>query len=223
MKHDRTLTGRERAQWLRDLKAQDPRRWAVEVGKADARLLDYPGDRDDARAAGIKYYFTGSTCKHGHRAERLTSTGACAECNRASSRVYANTDRHREHARKTWHGKKHDPDWKERQYVSNRKSLARDREQRPEYWRARARARDAQKAGATPAWLTDEQQAAIVAIYRDAASRDTPHHVDHIIPLNHPDVCGLHVPWNLQVLTAEENLRKSNSFDGTLDNEGWRG
>lgn len=48
------------------------------------------------------------------------------------------------------------------------------------------------------------------------------HHLDHIIPLNHPDVCGLHNTCNFQWLTSEENMSKSNSFDGTPENDSWR-
>ena len=36
--------------------------------------------------------------------------------------------------------------------------------------------------------------------------------VDHVIPLNHPKVCGLHVPDNLKIVTGTKNLAKGNKF-----------
>lgn len=67
-----------------------------------------------------------------------------------------------------------------------------------------------------PVWLTDEQKKKIKEYYMTAriltSSFDEVFHVDHIVPLRGKLVSGLHVPWNLTILTAEENMRKSNKF-----------
>lgn len=64
-----------------------------------------------------------------------------------------------------------------------------------------------------PPWLTDEHWEEINTFYLEAKrlTKETgiEHHVDHIYPLRGKLVSGLHVPWNLQVLTAKQNLQKS--------------
>jgi len=62
---------------------------------------------------------------------------------------------------------------------------------------------------AIPSWLSKEQLNKIIEIYKN---RPNGYHVDHIIPLNGKNVSGLHVPWNLQYLTIEDNLKKGNSY-----------
>ncbi len=57
---------------------------------------------------------------------------------------------------------------------------------------------------ATPKWA---DLRAIEEFYRN---RPKGYHVDHEVPLNGKNVCGLHVIDNLQYLSEEENLKKSN-------------
>lgn len=69
----------------------------------------------------------------------------------------------------------------------------------------------------TPGWLSADELELIQALYSIAAmftkESGIEHHVDHIIPLQGSKVSGLHVYINLRIITATENLRKSNKHD----------
>ena len=56
----------------------------------------------------------------------------------------------------------------------------------------------ARKHMAMPRWLSEDQLKEINKIYTEANIKKLQ--VDHIIPLQGKTVCGLHVPWNLQLL-----------------------
>jgi hypothetical protein len=62
---------------------------------------------------------------------------------------------------------------------------------------------------ATPKWLTDKDKEKIRLFYKN---RPKGFHVDHILPIQSPLVCGLHIPINLQYLSAYENASKGNKF-----------
>jgi len=70
---------------------------------------------------------------------------------------------------------------------------------------------------AQPNWLTDEQIEEMNQLYWLAQDlkvvSDKVYHVDHIVPLMGKTICGLHVPWNLQILPADMNIRKSNKME----------
>lgn len=72
--------------------------------------------------------------------------------------------------------------------------------------------RRAAELNAVPAWLTGSDLAEISIIYQAARqmtlATGVPHEVDHIIPLQGKTVQGLHVPWNLRVVTATANRAK---------------
>jgi hypothetical protein len=88
------------------------------------------------------------------------------------------------------------------------------RQENPGKQNAKTARRRAAKLQATPKWLTEKQKQQIEVFYIEAArlTRETgiPHEVDHIRPLQGKNSNGLHVPWNMQILTQVENARKNN-------------
>lgn len=83
--------------------------------------------------------------------------------------------------------------------------------------REKSAKRRAAKLLATPSWLSEDDLKRISIVYGLAGFKSfvtgTPHEVDHIVPLQGKNVCGLHVPWNLQILTKTENARKFNKLE----------
>lgn len=78
---------------------------------------------------------------------------------------------------------------------------------------AKSRTRRLRIIGATPRWVDLD---AINAFYIEAAKltveTGVPHEVDHIVPIDGKIVSGLHVPWNLQILTRTQNRSKANKL-----------
>lgn len=80
--------------------------------------------------------------------------------------------------------------------------------------KAYCRKYQATKLQRTPKWLTKAHLQEIEQFYTDATYltflTQIPFEVDHRVPLQGRLISGLHVPWNLQILTESENCKKGN-------------
>lgn len=179
---------------------------------------------NEARAAGRKRYFTGSPCRHGHVSERFVSSRGCVQC--AEEKRAASSRTHYLRHRETYLAKRKSYREENREAVLNglrawrlaNIEVARlhDRTKprsAPHVERAYVARRRAAKLKATPAWA---DHAAIAGFYQtaDALGMWTGewHHVDHRVPLQSTQVCGLHVAANLRVISATENHSKGNRY-----------
>lgn len=169
---------------------------------------------------GLSRYL-GSACKYGHHSGRTANTGNCVVCLKEQRRIYQN---------KRY---KSDPEsqlvktreWKKlnssRVTSLKRKWDLDNKEKVASYGSARRRHLIGREIGN----FKDD----LAKIYRDALEKSSPVDkfvVDHIYPLIGKDSCGLHVPWNLQVISKRENGKKYNKspeeFYGLTSYELWQ-
>jgi hypothetical protein len=190
-----------------------------------------PTTREEAKKTGSKYYFTGQPCKHGHIAPRKTK-GSCVECLKAE---WEKGNQTRAEYFKQYNQSDAGVKAKREYYERNKEAViaranARPKEEQqtyknrhkqkfPEYYNSLNNVRKRRHKNATPPWITPEQKHAMRNLYVQATQMTKitgeRYVVDHIVPLINPTVCGLHVPWNLRVITQEENLKKSNKLVDT--------
>lgn len=102
----------------------------------------------------------------------------------------------------------YNPIWSKQYYEANKERIRTAQKnyynRNTHVFREAAMARKAGIKRATPPWVNRDE---LRQIYKNCPKGM---HVDHIHPLNGKHSCGLHVPWNLQYLTPQENMRKSN-------------
>lgn len=64
-----------------------------------------------------------------------------------------------------------------------------------------------------PPWSNRAELYALAETARAVSKATGEKHVlDHIVPVTHPYVCGLTVPWNLRIVPWRVNATKSNDF-----------
>lgn len=181
-------------------------------------------------------------CKECSRANvaryRATKEGAEKHRVRELSRHHENRDKVLKRAQ-AYYAKNRDAQ-KEKNLIAGRKRYAESAEHRAneklrgQVWArrnsaratARGRMNRLRRMRATPAWLSAIERAQIQSFYEIASARNmqlgVKHHVDHVFAIKGQGWHGLHVPWNLQVLTQAENDQKwikvPNEFEHLLWN-----
>ena len=159
----------------------------------------------EAKEQGLKYYFTGKSCKNGHIAERQVSNRSCCEC--------LNTNY------KKWYATGYS-DYYQQNKENIRKNASEWLKRNKDKANAKTAYRRATKLQRTPKWLSSEDMWLIEEAYELAQERTKLFGfmwtVDHVVPLNGETVSGLHVPENLQIIPASENYSKANRWDWEL-------
>lgn len=194
--------------------------------------------RKEALERGLKTYFSGKDCKHGHSpCERYTKDNRCTVCESIRGKGYYTDNKERIIKRhKKYYidskeiivkcAKEYYINNKENIRVSKKKYYIDNKERINKYHREYAvlnrdkmcsndANRRASKLQRTPIWGNTwlqkilKEEIFLISKIKSLVT-NIPQHVDHYYPLQGKLVSGLHVIGNLQIITSEENEQKHN-------------
>jgi hypothetical protein len=196
-------------------KEQDRLYYLKNKEKVKAKVKEYRENNLEAVAARNKSYYENNKEKHAANGRKwYEENGDIYNAKRRVRRVedieFRDLDRERS---KQWKQENRE------RYLALQKQY---RQNNPHKVNFHASMKRSRKRNATPNWLTEFDLFVIEEIYDLAILRSKAHgiqyHVDHIIPLKGVDengthvVCGLHVPSNLRIIPAKDNLEKLNRY-----------
>jgi hypothetical protein len=167
----------------------------------------YLNNKDKAK----EYYLDNKeNLKQLSRLYRLNNKDKVKETRRLS--YLNNIDNIKEYTKQYYFKNKQTIDKNVRKYRLNNKEKIKEynklyRFNKPHIQIASSAKRRATQLRAIPIFANPEK---IKLIYKNCPKG---YHVDHIVPLQGKNVCGLHVEWNLQYLTAHANHTKSNNLN----------
>jgi len=174
--------------------------------------------RNEAKNLGLVKFYTGKPCLNGHITERYVRNYACVKCEflrdknnkRTRNRTSYNKEYFQENKEKYKEYAQTRLNKLGKYQISLQQKLWREKNKNNPTFIANKKfhiaKRRAKKKLACPKWANLK---IMKEIYLNCPEG---YHIDHIIPLTNPLVCGLHNEFNLQYLTKEENLSKGNKF-----------
>jgi 5-methylcytosine-specific restriction endonuclease McrA len=160
--------------------------------------------RKAAKAAGLKYYFTGKPCKRGHIDKRFVVTRRCMTCNSFNVKEWVIRNPEANHARVR------------RYQVSHREAMRRiDKKWSSTHRGARRKNEISRRARKKRAFI--EHVDPLVVFERDKGMcgicgitvNKNSYHIDHVIPLSKG---GAHCYANVQLAHAQCNIAKRDAL-----------
>lgn len=192
--------------------------------------MSQPSNRKEAKALGLKTYFTGKPCKRGGiAARRLNGDCLCEQCIAFVKEVKTKYAVNNKHKKTQWalqnpeKTKAYKDAWAIRNKDAQANRIKQWKKDNPEKVLADFHKRRAKKIQATPCWYGEFDRFVVHEALRLARLRQSitgvKWHVDHMIPLQSKEASGFHCASNIQVIPEWMNVSKANRIMYSERNE----